>query len=168
MDDSFRDVMGSFPPEWEDRSQEVHRFDNMVLHVIDPDIFARHLDEAFDLYVGDLTLVRCNVRDAKGIVASASPLHSGSVPCHWIPTGDCVVRSMVRPEDVDNLIPERPRQPARLLGIGLNSNLLGSSLLPCWQRGSPSGRTPRLSSAATAATAGLEARSAAARFSARF
>ena len=73
MDDSFRDVMGSFPPEREDRSQEVHRFDNMVLHVIDPDIFARRLDEAFDLDVRDLTLVRCNVRDAKGIVASASP-----------------------------------------------------------------------------------------------
>ena len=36
MDGSFTDVMGSFPPDWEQRSQEVHSFDNMVLHVIDP------------------------------------------------------------------------------------------------------------------------------------
>lgn len=101
MDGSFADVMGSFPPDWEERSQEVHRFHNMVLHVIDPvdlavskvarfserdrediqalaerglidpDTFAKRLDEAFDHYVGDMTLVRYNVRDAKEIVASA-------------------------------------------------------------------------------------------------
>lgn len=86
MDGSSTDAMGSFPPEWEERSQEVHRFDNMVLHVIDPvdlavseaarfnerdrediqalaerglinpDTFARRLEEAIDHYAGDLTL----------------------------------------------------------------------------------------------------------------
>ena len=101
MDGSFTDVMGSFPPEWEERSREVHRFDNLVLHVIDPvdlavskvarfserdreDIqvlaerglidpgtFAMRLKEAFDHFVGDMTLVQYNVRDAKEIVASA-------------------------------------------------------------------------------------------------
>lgn len=101
MDGSFADMMGSFPPDWEERSQEVHRFHNMVLHVIDPvdlavskvarfserdrediqalaerglidpDTFAKRLDEAFDQYVGDMTLVRSNVRDAREIVAWA-------------------------------------------------------------------------------------------------
>ena len=101
MDGSFSDVMGSFPPEWEARSQEVHRFDNMVLHVIDPvdlavskvarfterdrediqalaerglidqETFARRADEALEHYVGDLTFVRYNVRDAMEIVGSA-------------------------------------------------------------------------------------------------
>ena len=101
MDGSFGDAMASFPPEWERRSQAVHSFDNMVLHVIDPvdlavskvarfierdkddirelaecglidpDTFARRVEEAFDHYVGDQTLVRYNVKNAKEIVASA-------------------------------------------------------------------------------------------------
>ena len=79
----------------------MHRFDNLLLHVIDPvdlavskvtrfserdreDIqalaerglidpgtFAMRLEEAFDHFVGDMTLVQHNVRDAKEIVASA-------------------------------------------------------------------------------------------------
>ena len=88
MDGSSADAMGSFPPEWEERSQEVHRFGSMVLHVIDPadlavsmvarfnerdregiralaecgligpDTFARRLEEAIDHHVGDVTLDR--------------------------------------------------------------------------------------------------------------
>ncbi len=102
VDGSFVDVFRSFPPDWEERSQEVHRFDNMVLHVIDPvdlavskvarfserdreDIralaehglidpgtFAKRADEALDYYIGDLTFVRHNLADASEIIASVS------------------------------------------------------------------------------------------------
>ena len=88
-------------PDWEGRSREVHRFANLVLHVIDPvdlavskvarfserdredirvlavrglidpETFAMRLEEAFSYFVGDMTLVKYNVRDAMGIVASA-------------------------------------------------------------------------------------------------
>ena len=101
MDGNFADVFGSFPPDWEKRSQEAHRFDNIVLHVIDPvdlavskvarfserdrndiralaelglinpDVFARRADEALSCYVGDLTFVRHNLADAMEIVAAA-------------------------------------------------------------------------------------------------
>ncbi|MDE0303425.1 MAG: hypothetical protein OXI87_00865 [Albidovulum sp.] len=112
MDGSFTDVMGSFPPDWEARSHEVHSSGNMVLHVIDPvdlavsklarfseryrediqalaesglidpDTFARRADEALEHYVGDLTFVRYNVRDAMEIVSSAqdNPARIGPSP----------------------------------------------------------------------------------------
>ena len=35
MDGNFGDVLGSFPPDWEKRARELHRFDNIVLSVID-------------------------------------------------------------------------------------------------------------------------------------
>ena len=102
MDGGFADVFGSFPPEWEERSQEVHRFDNMVLHVIDPvdlavskvarfserdredirelaerglidpDTFAKRADAALDYYIGDLTFVRHNLADAREIISTSS------------------------------------------------------------------------------------------------
>ena len=36
MDKGFSDVLGSFPPDWEDRAQEVGRTDNIVVLMIDP------------------------------------------------------------------------------------------------------------------------------------
>ena len=104
MDGNFTDVFGSFPPDWEKRSQEVHRFDNIVLHVIDPvdlavskverfserdrsdiralaehglidpDVFVRRADEALSQYVGDLTFVRHNLADAMEMVTVAKNL----------------------------------------------------------------------------------------------
>ena len=108
MDGSFTDVMGSFPPDWEERSQDARSFGNMVLHVIDPvdlavskvarfsernrediqalaerglidpDTFAKRSDEALECYVGDLTFVRYNAGDATEIVGSA-PVHPARV-----------------------------------------------------------------------------------------
>ena len=101
MDGSFGGAFGSYPPEWEKRSEEVHRFGDMVLHVINPvdlavskvarfsdhdrediralaerglidsDLFARRAEEALFLYVGDLTFVRRNLADAMQIVSAA-------------------------------------------------------------------------------------------------
>ena len=101
MDGGVTDAMESFPPDWNERSQKVHWFDDMVLHVIDPvdlavsnearfterdrediqalaerglidpDAFAKRADEALENYVGNLTFVRCNVSDATEIVSSA-------------------------------------------------------------------------------------------------
>ena len=101
MDGNFNDVIGSFPPDWEERSREVQRIGCMVLHVIDPvdlavskvarfserdrediralaelglvdpHVFARRGKEALDYYVGDLTFVRHNLADAGEIVTSA-------------------------------------------------------------------------------------------------
>lgn len=101
MDGSFADVLGSFPPDWEERSKEVRRFGSMVLHVIDPvdlavskvarfsdrdrediralaesglvdpEVFAERAEEALYYYVGDLTFVRYNLADAMQIVSDA-------------------------------------------------------------------------------------------------
>ena len=107
MDGSFADVLGSHPPDWEKRSQEIYRFDNIVLHVIDPvdlavskvarfserdrsdirelaehglidpDVFAARAEEALSYYVGDLTFVRHNLADAKEMVTVARNLPAG-------------------------------------------------------------------------------------------
>ena len=107
MDGSFGDAFESFPPEWEQRSKEVHRFGDMVLHVIDPvdlavskvarfsdrdrediqafaerglvdpDLFARRAEEALVLYVGDLTFVRRNLADAMQIVSAVEHQPAG-------------------------------------------------------------------------------------------
>lgn len=107
MDGNFNDVLGSFPPGWKDRSQEVQRIGSMVLHVIDPvdlavskvarfserdredihalagfglvdpEAFARRGKEALDCCVGDLTFVRYNLAGAGEIVASAGNRAAG-------------------------------------------------------------------------------------------
>ena len=107
MDGQFTDVFRSFPPDWEKRSQEVHRFDNIVLHVIDPvdlsvskvarfserdrsdiralaehglinpDVFAARAEEALSCCVGDLSLVRHNLADAMEMVAAAKNRPTG-------------------------------------------------------------------------------------------
>ena len=103
MDGNFGDVLGSFPPDWEKRARELHRFDNIVLSVIDavdlavskvarfsdrdrediralaqlglvdPEVFARRAEEALSCYVGDVTFVRCNLADAREIIESVKP-----------------------------------------------------------------------------------------------
>ena len=100
MDGGFTYVMGSISPQWKVRSQEVHWFDNIVLRIIDPvdlavsklarfserdredvralaerglidpDAFGNRADEALEYYIGNLTFVRFNVSDARGIVSS--------------------------------------------------------------------------------------------------
>ena len=107
MDGSFGDVLGSFPPDWEERSKEVRRFGSMVLHVIDPvdlavskvarfsdrdrediralaecglvdpEVFAERAEEALVLYVGDLTFVRRNLADAMQIVCAVEHQPAG-------------------------------------------------------------------------------------------
>ncbi len=107
MDGSFADVLGSYPPDWEKRSQEIHRFDNIVLHVIDPvdlavskvarfserdrsdiralaeiglidpDVFAARAEEALSCCVGDLSFVRHNLADAMEMVAAAKNRPAG-------------------------------------------------------------------------------------------
>ena len=107
MDGNFADVLGSYPPDWEKRSQEVHRFDNIVLHVIDPidlavskvarfsecdrsniralaaiglidpDVFAARAEEALSCCVGDLSFVCHNLADAMEMVAAAKNRPAG-------------------------------------------------------------------------------------------
>ncbi len=103
MDGSLTDVLGSAPPEWEARSREIARFGDMILHVIDPvdlavsklarlserdagdirelasaglvelELFRARAEEALDIYFGDVTFLRDNLRDSIEIVAEASP-----------------------------------------------------------------------------------------------
>ncbi len=115
MDGNFTDVLGSFPPEWEERSPEIARFGDMVLHVIDPvdlavskvgrfserdcddirelaraglvdpELFRTRGEEALDYYVGDLTFVRYNLRDSIEIVTEASPPWMHRTPAQAAP-----------------------------------------------------------------------------------
>lgn len=101
MDGGFSDVMGSFPPEWEENSPEICRVGDIVLHVmnpvdlavskvgrfqdrdredirelaahglIDPEKFEERVAEALDYFVGDTTFVKHNAADATEIVRNA-------------------------------------------------------------------------------------------------
>ncbi|MXX88696.1 MAG: hypothetical protein F4213_03230 [Boseongicola sp. SB0677_bin_26] len=103
MDGGFTDVLGSFPPGWEDRAEHVATAGDIVIHVIDPvdlaaskvarfqdrdrddirrlaqaglvdpDLFEARVREALDFYVGDTTFVQWNARDAEEIVRDAAP-----------------------------------------------------------------------------------------------
>ena len=108
IDGGFSDVLGSFPPDWEDRAATVAKAGDIVIHVIDPidlavskvarfqdrdredirqlakaglvdpAVFAARVKEALDFYVGDTTFVQLNARDAKMIVREAAPAPSQS------------------------------------------------------------------------------------------
>lgn len=103
IDAGFTDVLGSFPPDWENRAAQVATAGNIVVHVIDPvdlavskvarfqdrdieDIrllakaglvdpilFATRLQEALGFYVGKMAFVQWNARDATDIVRKAAP-----------------------------------------------------------------------------------------------
>lgn len=103
MDGGFADMLGSFPPGWEDRAEQVARAGDIVIHVIDPvdlavskvarfqdrdrddichlakaglvdpGLFEVRVREALDYYVGDTTFVQWNARDAMEIVREAAP-----------------------------------------------------------------------------------------------
>ena len=102
MDGGFRDVLGSFPPDWKKRAQELHRFDNIVLAVIDAvdlaeskvarfsardrediqalaqlglvnvEVFSSRAEEALSRYAGALTFVRSNLAAATEIIEHAA------------------------------------------------------------------------------------------------
>ena len=99
MDKGFSDVLGSFPPDWEDRAQEVGRTDNIVVLMIDPvdlavskvsrfsdvdredirqlaaegwvdrTLFASRAEAALEYFVGDLSVLCHNIDEAKAIIA---------------------------------------------------------------------------------------------------
>ena len=101
MNGGMSDVLGSFPPDWEGRAQEVGMVGNIVVHVIDPvdlavskvarfqdrdqadirqlaarglvdpDTFHVSAEEALELYVGDTTWIRRNLRSALTLIRSA-------------------------------------------------------------------------------------------------
>lgn len=98
MDGGFTDVLGSFPPDWEQNSPEIARVGNIILHVMDPvdlavskvarfqdrdrediqqlarnglidlDKFRQRMQEALDFVVGNTNFVQYNAADAEGLI----------------------------------------------------------------------------------------------------
>ncbi len=104
VDGNFTEALGSFPPDWEKRMRELHRFDNVVLceidsvdpavsmvlrfsnrdrediqtlaqpGLVDSEVFASPDEEALSNRVGDLSFVRVNLAHVKGIIETAGAL----------------------------------------------------------------------------------------------
>ena len=100
MDGGIGDVMGSYPPEWEERSSAIFGYGDMILHVMDPvdlavsklgrlderdqgdihelaraglvdaELFGKRAREALACYVGNCPFVRDNLRAATLIVTA--------------------------------------------------------------------------------------------------
>ncbi|NPD17729.1 hypothetical protein HOY34_21350 [Xinfangfangia sp. D13-10-4-6] len=98
MDGEFGDYLGTFPPDWKEKSILIGEVGDLVLHVINPldlatskvgryqerdrediqalaraglidsESFSQRIDDALDYYVGDITFVQYNKRDAVELV----------------------------------------------------------------------------------------------------
>ena len=98
FDGNFADTLGSFPPEWEEKSIEICRVGDIALHIMNPvdlavskvarfherdredikklasdglidlDRFKQRAQEALDIYIGDTTFIKYNLRDAISII----------------------------------------------------------------------------------------------------